>query len=296
MDRPAHPYERHGQPRRQPTPEPGSVATLQELPPPGPTEGGTPLSEGIGMRKALFGVLATLALLPNANATPGATTGAIVFGTGAAIVCDQLVRSYMEPAPESDEPWYLVWRHVGMEDLVGLAAGTACAVPAAAAGAAVGIVVEGTLVAGSATALGTGAIIATGKGIHLAGRALASTPGRAAGYVETAAQKVWGRQGQFKIGRVARLSGLREHIPDLYRKQRGMDGVCRNIPLPPLYVGPWWNRRLNPDIEVDHRHPKAKGGTNDVSNLQATHKEFNRRKGARIGKDLERAKRRFCHL
>ena len=252
------------------------------------------------MRKALFGVLAALAPLPNANATPGATTGAIVFGTGAAIVCDQLVRSYMEPASESDEPWYLVWHHVGMEDFAGFAAGTACAVPAAAAGAAVGVVVEGTLVAGSATALGTGAIVAAGKGIHLAGQAagqvLSSTSGRAAGYVKTAAQRAWGWQGQFKIGPVAGLSGLRKHLPELYRKHGGMDSVCRNVPLPPLYVGPLWKRRLNPEIEVDHLHPKAKGGANDVSNLQATRKEFNRRKRDLTGDALEEAKRKFCHL
>ena len=76
------------------------------------------------MKKSLIGALVALALVPGANATPGTATGAIVFGVGASIACDHLVRSYMEVTPESDESWYLVWQHVGMEDLAGFAAGT----------------------------------------------------------------------------------------------------------------------------------------------------------------------------
>ena len=81
------------------------------------------------LKTALVGILAALVLLPRANATPGAAVGAIVFGTGAAIICDHVVRSYMEATPDSDEAWYLVWHHVGPEDVAGFAAGTACAIP-----------------------------------------------------------------------------------------------------------------------------------------------------------------------
>ena len=105
------------------------------------------------MKKSLIGALVALAVVPSANATPGAATGAIVFGVGASITCDRLVRSYMEVTPESDEPWYLVWHHVGKEDLAGFAAGTACAIPAAAAGAAVGLAAETTVV-GTSVAVG----------------------------------------------------------------------------------------------------------------------------------------------
>ena len=55
------------------------------------------------MKKSLIGALVALALVPGANATPGTATGAIVFGVGASIACDHLVRSYMEvPVPTSE--------------------------------------------------------------------------------------------------------------------------------------------------------------------------------------------------
>ena len=79
----------------------------------------------------------------------------------------------------------------------------------------------------------------------------------------------------------------------LYDKQKGMDALCK-VPLPPLYVGPLWNRQLNPDIEIDHRLPKVKGGTDRPSNLQLTHRSYNRAKRDLTGYELRHAKTRFC--
>lgn len=240
--------------------------------------------------------LAVLLLSNPVNATPGATAGAIVFGTGAAIVCDELVRSYMEPTPESDEAWYLVWHHVGTEDVAGFAAGTACAIPAAAAGAAVGLAVETAVVGASVTAVGAGTFVIVGKGLHVAGRALAPGATRhAVRYAKTAKQHASRWMGQFKIGPVVPPSiPRRRHLPELYSKQRGMDGVCTRVPLPPLYVGPLWKRRFNPDVEVDHKVPRAKGGPDLFSNFQATHEWFNKKKGVLTGYELRSAKRKFC--
>lgn len=238
--------------------------------------------------------LTALLLSNNVNATPGATVGAIVFGTGAAIICDEFVRSYMEPTPESDEAWYLVWHHVGTEDVAGFAAGTACAIPAAAAGAAVGLAIETAVVGASATAVSAGAIIIVGKGLHLAGRALAPAGRQALRQAQTVAQS--GRQwyGQVKFGRVTPSTPLRnKYMVSLYNKQKGMDALCK-VPLPPLYVGPPWNRRLNPQIHIDHRLPRAKGGTDIPSNLQLTAAVFNRKKSALTDYELRSAKRKFC--
>ena len=103
------------------------------------------------MRISLIVALVAILFARSANATPGATAGAFVFGVGAAVGCDHLVRSYMEDTPESDEPWYLVWYHVGTEDVAGFAAGTACAIPAGAFGTMVGLAVEVTVIGASAT-------------------------------------------------------------------------------------------------------------------------------------------------
>ena len=239
--------------------------------------------------------LTALLLSNNVNATPGATAGAIVFGTGAAIICDELVRSYMEPTPESGEAWYLVWHHVGTEDVAGFAAGTACANPAAAAGVAVGLAVETAVVGASVTAVGAGTVVIVGKGLHVAGRALA--PGatrRAVKYAKTAKQHASRWMGQFKIGPVAKPSiPRRRHLPELYSKQRGIDALC-NVPLPPLYVGLLWKRAFNPDVHVDHKIPQAKGGTHAFSNLQATKGWYNQKKGVLTGQKLRWAKTRFC--
>ena len=91
------------------------------------------------MRISLIVALVAILFARSANATPGATAGAFVFGVSAAVGCDHLVRAYMEDTPESDEPWYLVWYHVGTEDVAGFAVGTACAIPAGAVGAVVGL-------------------------------------------------------------------------------------------------------------------------------------------------------------
>ena len=246
------------------------------------------------LKTALVGILAALVLLPRANATPGATVGAIVFGTGAAIICDHVVRSYMEATPDSDEAWYLVWHHVGPEDVAGFAAGTACAIPAAAAGAAVGLAVETTAVGASATAVGAGAVIVVGKGLQVATRALAPPAKRALGHVGNVMQPARQWYGQVKFGPLAPSTKLRtQHMEHLYAKQKGMDALCK-VPLPSLYVGPPWKRRLNPEIHIDHRLPKAKGGTDDRSNLQLTFSEYNQKKGVLTGYELRSAKRRFC--
>ena len=247
------------------------------------------------MHNSLIGALVGLALVPGANATPGTATGAIVFGVGASIACDRLVRSYMEVTPESDESWYLVWHHVGMEDLAGFAAGTACAIPSAVAGAAAGLVVETTVVGASVTAVGAGTVVLAGKGLRLATRALAPPAKLAARHVQVAVRPARQWLGQIKFGPVAPSSNpLRaKYMERLYVEQKGRDALCK-VPLPPLYVGPLWSRRLNPDIHVDHRIPKAKGGTDALSNLQLTASEFNWKKGVLTGYELRSAKRRFC--
>lgn len=248
------------------------------------------------MRKALVGVLAALVLFPTANATPGAAAGAVVLGTGAAIICDHVVGSNMEATPESDEAWYLVWHHVGPEDVAGFAAGTACFIPAAAAGAAVGLAVETAVVGTSATALGAGTIVVVGKGLHRAGRTLAPrATSHAAKYARTARQHAKRWMGQFKIGPVVRPSNpLRKRLPEMYAKQRGMDGICRKVPLPPLYVGPVWKRRFNTQVHVDHWFPQSKGGADVFSNLRAALGKFNQQKSDLTGYELRSAKRRFC--
>ncbi len=246
------------------------------------------------MRKVIVGMLTALVWLPNANATPGAATGAIMFGSGAAIVCDHVVRSYVEASPQSDEPWYLVWNHVGVDDVAGFAAGTVCAIPAAAVGAAIGLGVETTLLGGTAAAVGAGALVVAGKGLHLASRAVIPSAKQAWGSVLNATAVLGRKYGQFRVGSVAPSTRLRtQYMESLYTKQNGMDALC-NVPLPPLLVGPPWNRRLNPDIEIDHRIPRARGGSDDPSNLQLTHRSFNRAKRDLTGFELSRAKIQFC--
>lgn len=247
------------------------------------------------MKGALLGIIAATVLVPNAKATPGAVTGAAIFATGASIACDSLVRSYMEPTPESDAPWYFVWRHVGTEDIAGLGAGVACAIPAGAVGLAAGLAVDGWIAGASAIAAGAGAIILVGKGAQLASRVVSAPAKRAAARVRTAtlrAEQWWGR---VKFRPVApSLNPLRtKHMEHLYAKQKGMDALCK-VRLPPLYVGLPWARRLNPTIHIDHRNPKAKGGTDALSNLQLTAAEFNLKKGVLTGHKLRGAKRRFC--
>lgn len=250
------------------------------------------------MKGVIVGVLAALVLLPNANATPGATVGAIGGGTAAAIICDHVVRSYMETTPESDEAWYLVWHHVGLEDVAGFAAGTVCAIPGAALGAAAGAAVDATVVGSSVTAAGTALVIVVGKGLQAASRTAVPQASGALGHVRKfarkSAQRARQRYGQVKFGSVASSNYLHnKYMAYLYDRQKGMDALCK-VPLPPLYVGPPWKRRFNPDIHIDHKFPRAKGGTDDPSNLQLTHKTFNLKKGALTGDALLSAQRRFC--
>ncbi|MCY4007927.1 MAG: HNH endonuclease signature motif containing protein [Rhodobacteraceae bacterium] len=98
--------------------------------------------------------------------------------------------------------------------------------------------------------------------------------------------------GKWSLGAIA-STPLRKHMPDLYKKQKGRDGLC-GTPLPALYVGPPWNRRLNPAIEVDHIKPKAKGGLDTVENLQLTLGKYNRQKGDRPWGPRER--QLYCSL
>ncbi len=108
--------------------------------------------------------------------------------------------------------------------------------------------------------------------------------------VLTRVRRKW---GTFGFGTAVASSPLRKHMPDLYRKQDGMDALC-GIPLPNLYTGWPWNRRLNPDIEVDHIIPRPKDGSDSLDNLQLTKKTFNRRKGNRHGSELKQAMPTIC--
>lgn len=98
--------------------------------------------------------------------------------------------------------------------------------------------------------------------------------------------------GKWSFGARA-TTPIRGHMPDLHKKQDGLDALC-GTPLPALYVGAPWNRRLNPAIEVDHINPRAKGGTDSVENLQLTLGKHNRQKGDRPWGPAER--RRYCPL
>ena len=110
------------------------------------------------MRISLIVALVAILFARSANATPGATAGAFVFGVSAAVGGDHLVRSYMEDTPESDEPWYLVWYHVGTEDVAGFAVGAVGAIPAGAVGAVIGLAVEVTVI-GAVPVIGASAAI-----------------------------------------------------------------------------------------------------------------------------------------
>ncbi len=244
------------------------------------------------MKKMLLAIVAVFVLLPKANGTPGSVVGAGVFGVGAGVACDHLVRSHMETTPMSDEPWYFIWHHVGPEDAAGFAAGTVCAIPAAMVGGVVGLAVEtsivGASVAGAAASVGTATAVATGKGLQFASRV-------SAGSGKKALRRAHQRWGTLAFRSVAASTPLRKHMPDLYQKQKGIDALC-GIPLPNLYVGWPWERRLNPLIEVDHIRPRSRGGSDKFANLQLTRREYNRAKGNLYGPALRRAKRNFCPI
>jgi len=87
--------------------------------------------------------------------------------------------------------------------------------------------------------------------------------------------------------------GLRQNMPDLYKKQKGRDGLCGH-PLPPLHIWRRGQRIFNPAIEVDHIIPHARGGSDDVANLQLTLGTYNRQKGDRPWGPRER--QLYCPL
>lgn len=71
--------------------------------------------------------------------------------------------------------------------------------------------------------------------------------------------------------RQATATGLRSLLPSLIENQEGICPLC-NKPLP----------EISAKIHVDHRWPKAFGGTDDFDNLQAVHTPCNRYKNASI--------------
>ena len=71
----------------------------------------------------------------------------------------------------------------------------------------------------------------------------------------------------------------RARISSLVGRQAGLCGICA-LPLDEMVVSADSWERLNPEIEVDHVHPKLLGGSNHCTNLRATHRDCNRTKGA----------------
>ena len=109
--------------------------------------------------------------------------------------------------------------------------------------------------------------------------------------IGTTANQKW---GSISFGHVA-ASGWRRYMPELYRKQKGRDALC-DKPLPALFAGYLWQRKLNPLIEVDHIIPRSKEGHDTISNLQLTHQKYNRAKGNETGFALRQASDHFCSL
>ena len=233
----------------------------------------------------------------------------------------------------SAEPWYFIWHHVDPKDVAdaGFAARTACAaIPAVFVGGPVGL--AGKAVFGASVAAvpasrfvtvfvsrvsaesGKRAVGNVRNSVHSAKRWLgqvrigSSVPSTAlektapaigtplrgtqehASSFGTRLRQKW---GTLAFGNVAALTPLRKHMPNLYRKQKGIDALCGS-PLPNLHVGLPWNRRLNPLVEVDHIRPRSRGGSDKFANLQLTHRTYNRAKGNLYGPALSRAKKNFC--
>lgn len=68
-----------------------------------------------------------------------------------------------------------------------------------------------------------------------------------------------------------RHPGLRRYLPELIDAQGGACGICGGpLPHPPT----------GDTVHVDHIVPVSRGGTDDLSNLQATHATCSLRKGA----------------
>ena len=68
--------------------------------------------------------------------------------------------------------------------------------------------------------------------------------------------------------RNAKPTNLRHHLPDLMSDQKGVCPLCNKL-LPP---------EISAEVHVDHIVPKHHGGTDDYSNLQATHCDCNKAK------------------
>ena len=75
--------------------------------------------------------------------------------------------------------------------------------------------------------------------------------------------------------RQATATGLRRLLPRLIADQKGICPICCKL-LP---------EKISAEIHVDHRWPKAFGGTDDFENLQATHTPCNKGKNASIAQE-----------
>lgn len=231
----------------------------------------------VRMKILLIVALVAVVLARSANASPGTLMGAVAGSVAAGLLCDRLARIHIRSY--SDEAW--------VETSAGITAGTACGILGGAVGAAAG---TGATVGAAGLAVATVARAGGRAGVQAVG----DSARHAAPYLKAGAQSVKQGWGRFKVGPVAPASNpLRAYMPRLYDKQKGTDALCK-VPLPPLYVGPVWDRRLNPAIHVDHRIPKAKGGKDVLSNLQLTAAEFNLKKGTLTGNELRAAKPSFC--
>ena len=78
------------------------------------------------------------------------------------------------------------------------------------------------------------------------------------------------RDAEAKAKRADQVLQPRDRLFSLIKRQKGRCGICGDI-LP----------ELAGEIHVDHIRPRSSGGTDDPSNLQATHPICNLRKGAK---------------